>query len=133
MEMFLKYLIVFATGGTICAIGQVLINTTKMTTARILVLFLLLGVLLESVGVFETLRNVCGQGVQTPIIGFGANLAKGAKAGAEVSFLHGASGGLASVSGGLTAAILFGFIFSLIFKSKSKTLNKPNKPYEKQT
>lgn len=122
MEIFLDYLKVFAVGGAVCFIGQILINRTKMTSARILVIFLLLGVLLEAVGVFKYIEEFAGAGITIPIIGFGSNLAKGAIEGAKEGLLQAVIGGLATVSAGLTAAIIFGFIFALIFKSHTKKM-----------
>lgn len=121
MEIFLTYLKVFAVGGFVCMLGQVLINVTKMTSARILVTFLLAGVILEISGAFQYIEEFAKSGITIPIVGFGSNLAKGAIKGATEKGIIGAiSGGMTAVSGGLTAAILFGFIFSLVSKSKSK-------------
>lgn len=121
MEIFLTYLKVFAVGGTICMLGQVLINKTKMTSARILVIFLLLGFLLEVTGAFSYMKEFAKAGVTVPIMGFGSNLAKGAIEGAKESGVIGAiEGGMTAVAGGLTAAIFCGFLFALIFKSKTK-------------
>lgn len=123
MEIFLDYLKVFFVGGAICLIGQILINTTKMTSARILVLFLTLGVVLQATGAYPYIEEFAGAGISVPIVGFGAGIAKGAMEGAKVGFLEAISGGLANVSPGLTAAILFGFVIALIFKSKTKRCN----------
>ena len=76
MEIFLTYLKVFAVGGLVCLIGQILINKTKMSSARILVLYLLVGVVLEVTGAFEPMKQFAGSGVTIPIMGFGSNLAK---------------------------------------------------------
>lgn len=121
MDIFLTYLKVFAVGGLVCMLGQVLINTTKMTSARILVTFLLLGVVLEACGVFKYIEEFAHAGITVPITGFGANLAKGAIKGVKEDGILGAvKGGMSAVSAGLTSAIFFGFIFALIFKSKTK-------------
>ncbi len=121
MEYFLSYLKTFAVGGAVCMIGQILINKTKMTSARILVTFLLLGLVLEITGAFRYMEEFAGAGVTIPIMGFGSNLAKGALKGAHENGILGAiKGGMTAVSAGLTSAIVFGFFFSLIFKSKSK-------------
>ena len=121
MEYFLNYLKVFTVGGAVCVIGQILINKTSMSSARILVTFLLLGVVLEITGAFKYMEEFAGAGVTVPIIGFGSNLAKGALEGAKTDGIIGAiKGGLTAVSAGLTSAIFFGFLFALIFKSKSK-------------
>lgn len=122
MEIFLTYLKVFAVGGLVCFLGQILINKTKMTSARILVIFLLLGVLLEAVGVFKYIEEFAGAGITIPIIGFGSSLAKGAMEGAKEGLLQAVTEGLSSVAAGLTAAIFFGFIFALIFKSHTKKM-----------
>ena len=109
-------------GGAVCLIGQLLINKTKMTSARILVTFLLFGVVLEAVGVFGYIKEWGGAGITIPITGFGSSLAKGAIDGSKISLFHAVTFGLASVSAGLTAAIVFGFLVALIFKSKPKKL-----------
>ena len=123
MEYFLNYLKVFAVGGAVCVIGQILINKTSMSSARILVTFLILGVFLEVIGVFKYLEEFAGAGVTIPIMGFGSNLAKGALEGASEDGILGAiKGGLSAVSAGLSTVIFFGFFFALIFKSKSKQI-----------
>lgn len=122
MEIFLLYLRVFVTGGLVCLIGQILINKTNMTSARILVLFLSLGVILEATGAFRYVQGFGASGVTVPIIGFGASLARGAIDGAKIGLLQAVTMGLSNVSGGLTAAIVFGFIFALIFKSRTKKM-----------
>ena len=115
MEIFLTYLKVFAVGGFVCMLGQVLINTTKMTSARILVTFLMLGVVLEVTGAFDYIEEFAQAGITVPITGFGSNLAKGAIKGVKEEGILGAvKGGMSAVSSGLSAAIFFGFIFGLI-------------------
>ncbi len=117
----LMYLKVFAIGGLVCMIGQILIITTKMTSARILVTFLLLGVFLEIVGWFEPIKEFCASGVTIPIMGFGYSLAKGAIEATETDGLLGVlTGGLATVAAGITVAVVSAFIFSLLFQSKTK-------------
>ena len=121
MEIFLTYLTVFAVGGFICLIGQILINLTKLTSARILVIFLLAGVLLEAIGVFGYLKDFAHAGVTIPILGFGSNLAKGAIEGAKTSGLFGAlTGGVKAAAAGLSGAIFIGFVVALISKARSK-------------
>lgn len=121
MAIFLKYLQVFITGGIICLIGQLLINKTNMTSARILVIFLLLGVVLEVSGLFKYIEEFGKAGATVPIMGFGSSLAKGALEGVKKDGILGAiNGGMTAVSGGLSASIFFGFIFAMIFKSKTK-------------
>ena len=123
MEFFLNYLKVFAVGGAVCVLGQILINKTSMSSARILVTFLILGVILEITGAFKYMEEFEGAGVTVPIMGFGSNLAKGALKGAKDEGILGAiKGGLSAVSAGLSSVIFFGFFFALIFKSKSKKI-----------
>lgn len=124
MDIVLSYVKVFLVGGIICIIGQVLINRTKITSARILVAFLLLGVFLEAIGIFKYLEEFAGSGITVPIIGFGSALAKGAVKGvAEDGLLGAITGGMKAVSAGLTAAIAFGFLSAVCFKrSHSKNL-----------
>ena len=121
MEIFLTYLKVFAVGGALCALGQLLINKTKMSSARILVTFMLLGLVLEVAGAFAYMKEFASAGVTIPITGFGSSLAKGAMQGAKEGGLLGAvSGGLRAAAPGVSAVILFGFVFSLVFRSHSK-------------
>ena len=115
--MFLK---AFVVGGLICTIAQLLINYTKITAGKILVYFLLAGVLLQSVGLYQYLVDFAGAGATVPICGFGFLLADGAIKGAKISLFKAVSGGLSAASMGVTAAIVFGYIFALIFKPKSK-------------
>lgn len=123
MTIFLTYLKVFAVGGLVCMLGQILINKTKMSSARILVLYMLIGVVLEVTGAFEPLKQFAGSGVTIPIMGFGSNLAKGAMEGAKQSGMLGAiSGGMSAVAAGLTVAIVCGFVFGLISRSRSKKI-----------
>ncbi|MBQ4072689.1 MAG: SpoVA/SpoVAEb family sporulation membrane protein [Clostridia bacterium] len=119
--MIVDYLKVFLVGGIICLIGQVLINTTKMTSARILVGFLLTGVLLETVGVYKYIREWGQAGATVPIMGFGSNLAKGAIKGTIENGLLGAiTGGIEAVAGGIAGVIFISFIVGLISSSKTK-------------
>ena len=121
MEIFLTYLKVFAVGGALCALGQLLINKTKMSSARILVTFMLLGLVLEVAGAFAYMKEFVSAGVTIPITGFGSSLAKGAMQGAKEGGLLGAvSGGLRAAAPGVSAVILFGFVFALVFRSHSK-------------
>ena len=120
MEMFLGYVKAFAVGGFVCMIAQILITKTKMTSARILVMFLLLGVFLELIGVFKYIENFAGAGITIPITGFGSTIVKGAKEGAKIGLFEAVTYGFRNMAGGLTAAIFFGFFFALIFRSHSK-------------
>ena len=115
------YLWVFLIGGFICMLGQVLIIYTNITSARILVTFVLIGVVLQASNIFDPIAQFAKAGINVPIIGFGASLAKGAMSAVESKGLLGAfTGGLEATAGGIAAAVLFAFLFSLIFKSKTK-------------
>ena len=122
MDIFLQFLQAFAVGGLICLIGQLLINYTKMTSSRILVIFLLLGAVLEGIGIYDAIESFAGCGITIPIVGFGATLVKGAvKAMHETGLLGVLTGGLVAGAAGLSAAILFGFLMSVIFKVRTKS------------
>lgn len=117
----LTYLIVFAVGGLVCMLGQLLIIKTNVTSARILVSFVMLGVFFEAIGIFDDIASVAKAGINVPIIGFGASLTKGAIAGGQAKGILGTfAGGLEAVAGGVVAAVLFAFIFGLIFRPKTK-------------
>lgn len=121
MNDWYVYLIVFGIGGLICLIGQILIIKTKMTSARILVTFVVLGVFLQAIGVFDPISEFCKAGINVPIIGFGASLAKGAISAVESTGILGIfTGGLTATAGGIAAAIFFAFIFGIIFRAKTK-------------
>ena len=120
MDIVLMYVKVFVVGGAICSIAQILINYTKITAGRILVYFLLAGVLLQSFGIYQYLVDFAGAGATVPISGFGYLLADGAIKGAKESLFKAITGGITAAGMGITAAIIFGYIFALIFKSKSK-------------
>lgn len=115
------YLWVFLIGGAICMIGQILIIKTNITSARILVLFEMIGVLLQAIGVYDYISEFARAGVNVPIIGFGASLAKGAIGAVKAKGVLGIfTGGLEATAAGIAAAVFFAFIFALIFKSKTK-------------
>ena len=121
MDIVLQYLIVFVIGGTICLLAQILIIRTRMTSARILVLFELIGVFLQAVMLFEPIKNFAKSGITVPIIGFGASLARGAmEAVKEDGILGIFTGGLTATAAGIAAAVGFGYIFALIFRARSK-------------
>ncbi len=121
MEIFLDYLWVFLIGGAVCALGELLIITTNITSARILVTFVLIGVFLEAINVFDYISDFAKAGINVPIVGFGASLAKGAIGAVKThGFLGIFTGGLTATAGGIAAAIGFAFIFSLIFRSHTK-------------
>ena len=117
----MDYVWCFVIGGAICVIGQVIIDKTKLTPARILVLFVTLGAVLGGLGVYDYIIDLAGAGATVPITGFGANLAKGAiKAIKESGLLGAFIGGTRASAGGIAAAIFFGYIASLISKPKMK-------------
>lgn len=121
MEIFLLYLRVFVVGGFICMLGQLLIIKTNLTSSRILVLFVVLGGIIEAFGLYEPLVNFASAGVTVPITGFGRSLAKGAiDAVKEKGLLGVFTGGLTATAGGIAAAVIFAYIFGLIFKSHTK-------------
>ncbi len=118
----MDYLKAFLVGGGICLIAQLLIDYTKLTPAKILVSFVVLGVILGGVGIYQPLVDFAGAGASVPLLGFGNTLAKGVReAVKESGFLGVLTGGLKSTAGGITAAIVAGLIASLIFKPKDKT------------
>ena len=118
----MDYVKAFLVGGLLCLIGQILIDKTKLTPARILVSYVVIGVLLGAVGVYQPLVEFAGAGASVPLTGFGNTLAKGVKeAVQEDGFLGIFTGGLKASAGGITAAILSGLIASLIFKANDKS------------
>ena len=122
MDILLDYLKVFITGGTICMIGQILIDKTKLTPARILVLFVTLGVILTGLGIYEYIVDFGGAGATVPISGFGYTLANGVMEAVDEHGLIGVfMGGLTASSGGITVAIVAGLLAALIFRAKDKS------------
>lgn len=118
---FLMYLKVFLVGGALCAIGQVLIDYTKLTPARILVAYVVSGVILGAIGVYQPLVEFAGAGASIPLTGFGYLLSKGVKeAVAANGFMGIFTGGLSATAAGISAAIIFGFLMALIFKAGDK-------------
>ena len=115
--MFVK---AFVVGGLICTIAQLLINYTKLTSGKILVFFMLGGLVLQAFGLYKYLVDFAGAGATVPICGFGYLLANGAINGAKQGLYGAFTGGLAAASAGITAAIVFGYLMSLCFKSRSK-------------
>ena len=117
----MDYLNAFWVGGLICAIAQILIDKTKMTPARILVTFVVAGVILGFLGIYEKIVDFAGAGATVPIVGFGNTLAKGVmKAIGEKGFIGIFTGGTAAAAGGIAASIFFGFVMAVIFKPKQK-------------
>ena len=111
----------FVVGGLICVIGQILIDKTKLTPAKILVIFVTLGAILGGLGIYQYLVDFAGAGATVPLTGFGNNLAKGAIEGVKEFGLVGAfTGGVKAAAGGIAAAVFFGYIASLISKPKMK-------------
>lgn len=118
----MEYLKAFAVGGLLCFIGQIFIDKTKLSPARILVGYVVLGVLLGAIGIYEPIVEFAGAGATVPLTGFGYSLAKGVKETiAKDGFLGILTGGLKATAGGITAAILGGLIMSFLFKPKNKT------------
>ena len=117
----MEYVKAFVCGGLLCVIGQIFIDKTKLTPARILVLYVVAGVVLGGLGLYQPLVDLCGAGATVPLTGFGYNLAKGAAKGVAESGLLGAlMGGITSTAGGITAAIFFGAVVAMLFHSKPK-------------
>ena len=117
----MQLLYAFLVGGSICVIGQILIDKTKLTPARILVIFVTTGVILGGLGIYQSFVDFAGAGATVPLTGFGYNLAKGAKEAVDEYGLIGAFiGGTKAAAGGIAAAIFFGYIASLISKPKIK-------------
>jgi stage V sporulation protein AE len=118
----MEYVKAFLVGGFLCLIGQILIDKTKLTPARILVSYVVLGVVLGGIGVYQKLIEFAGAGASVPLTGFGANLAKGVKEAVdEQGFLGIFTGGLKACAGGIAAAITAGLIASLLFKARDKS------------
>lgn len=119
-ELIFSFVKAFAVGGLICAIAQVVINFTDLTAGKILVMFMLVGVVLQGLGLYQYLVDFAGAGATVPISGFGYLLANGAMQGAERGFFGAITGALSSASAGVSAAVIFSFLMAVIFKSKSK-------------
>lgn len=119
--MFIELLKVFITGGIICAIAQILIDKTKITPGRILVLFVTLGVILTAIGIYEPIVKFGGAGATVPISGFGYSLAKGViKEVNTIGFLGIFTGGVKATAAGIAAAVVFGYVASLVAKPNIK-------------
>ena len=118
----MTYVSAFIVGGIICVIGQILMDTTKLTPARILVIFVTSGVILGAFGIYDKLVDLGGAGATIPLPGFGNSLAKGAiKAVKEQGLLGAFTGGITGTAAGITAAIFFGYLMALIFNPKTKS------------
>ena len=117
----MNYLNAFLCGGILCAIGQVLIDRTQLTPARILTGYVVAGVLLGALGLYQPIADWGGAGATVPLTGFGFSLAKGVKkAVAEQGWLGVLTGGLTATAGGITAAVVFGALMALLFRSGEK-------------
>ena len=122
MELLMQCINAFWVGGLICLIGQVLIDKTKLTPARILVSYVVAGVILTTIGVYEPIVKYAGAGATVPLTGFGYTLATGVKKAVAEQGLAGAlTGGITATAAGITAAIVFGWLVSLLAKSKMKS------------
>ena len=123
MSFIEQLLLTFTMGGAICVIAQLLIDLTKLTPARILVLYVSMGVLIYALGFYEPMFDIFGAGVSVPLIGFGANIARGVREAVNKEGLIGVlTGGLSASAAGITSALLFGLFASLLFKTKSKRM-----------
>ena len=118
----MDYLKAFLIGGLLCVIGQVLIDKTKLTPARILVGYVVAGVILGAIGLYDKFSDFAGAGASVPLTGFGNILATGVKKAVdEKGFLGIFTGGMTAAAGGITAAVVFGVLFGLIFRQKDKS------------
>ena len=120
LDILFMYLKAFAVGGAICTVAQLVISFTDLTSGKILVFTMLAGVVLTALGVYQPLVDFAGAGATVPISGFGYLLANGAIKGAEKGFFYAVTGSLTAASAGVTAAVVFSLIMSLIFHSKPK-------------
>ncbi|SNX55396.1 stage V sporulation protein AE [Thermoanaerobacterium sp. RBIITD] len=117
----MDYIRAFIVGGIICVIAQILIDKTKLTPGRILVLYVTLGAILGGIGIYKKLIDIGGAGATIPILGFGNSLAQGAIKAVKKDGITGAfTGGLTATAGGIAAAVFFGYLFSIIFTPKTK-------------
>lgn len=122
MDTFQIYLKVFLVGGMLCGIGQILVDKTKMTPARILTLYVVVGVILGAVGLYEPFAEWAGAGATVPLTGFGNLLARGVRESVTKEGLLGAfTGGFTAAAAGIAAAIFFGYLVALLFRPKEKT------------
>ena len=120
VEILLAFLKAFAVGGLVCAIAQVVINFTDLTAGKILVIFMLAGIVLTAFGIYQPLVEWAGAGATVPISGFGYLLASGAMRGAQEGLFEALTGALAAASAGVSAAVVFSFLASLVFRSHTK-------------
>ena len=119
-EILMGFLKAFAVGGLICMIAQVVINFTDLTAGKILVVFMLSGVVLQGLGLYQYLVDFAGSGATVPISGFGYLLANGAIKGAEKGLYGAVTGALSSASAGISAAVIFSFLMAMLVRAKTK-------------
>ena len=118
---WMEYVRAFFVGGALCALGQILIDRTKLTPARILTCYVVLGVLLGAVGVYQPFADWAGSGATVPLTGFGNTLARGVReAVAEKGLLGAFTGGFTAAAGGICAAVFFGYLVALLFRPREK-------------
>ena len=121
MEFLIHLIKAFVVGGLFCVVAQILIDKTMLTPARILVLYVSAGVILTAIGVYQPLVDFAGCGATTPLTGFGYSLAEGVRKAVDEKGLIGAlTGGFTGASGGIAAAVTFGYLFALLFRSRPK-------------
>ena len=121
--MIEQLILTFISGGLICVVAQLLIDLTRLTPARILVLYVSVGVVIFAIGLYEPMFEIFGAGVSVPLIGFGANIARGVRDAVDKDGLIGVlTGGLSASAAGVTAALILGLLSSIIFKTKSKRM-----------
>lgn len=122
MDTFLQFVKAFLCGGVICLIGQILIDRTSLTPAKILTIYVVAGVILGALGVYKPIADWGGAGASVPLTGFGYNLAKGVKKAVAAKGILGAfTGGATAAAGGITAAVFFGWLAAVIFKPGDKS------------
>ena len=119
-EILLGFVKAFLVGGGICMIAQIVINFTDLTAGKILVMFMLAGLVLQGLGLYQYVVDFAGAGATVPISGFGYLLANGAMKGAQKGFFGAITGALSSASAGISAAVIFSFLMAVIFQSRSK-------------
>lgn len=120
LEIFWGFVKAFAVGGTICMLAQIVINFTDLTAGKILVTFMLAGVALQGLGLYQYLVDFAGAGATVPISGFGYLLANGAIKGAQKGLFGAFTGALSAASAGVSAAVIFSFLMAMLFKSRTK-------------
>lgn len=120
LDVLWQFFKAFLVGGGICLIAQIIINYTDLTAGKILVMFMLFGVVLQGLGIYQYLVDFAGAGATVPISGFGYLLASGAIKGAQKGLIGALTGSLSAASAGISAAVIFSFLMAMIFRSKSK-------------